>query len=188
MRTLNQLPDGLCDIFIPLLTSGFYNSIYTNQEIGGAYFTKKFIFQIKIDHDPEGFTEGYQAYSLKSAPSGYDGLDLFLNICEAAIQEGDMVLKLKVQGLLIGRFVKSGSFKESELISHVLEEFSDFSDARVNEIFRGFLFNNQVSNANETRQFIRTLYARYEETLMPEINERVEFLLKMFDERGKTSR
>ncbi|HXX17945.1 MAG TPA: toll/interleukin-1 receptor domain-containing protein [Candidatus Acidoferrum sp.] len=50
-----------CDVFIPLLTRGFSESDWTDQETGIALALKKKIIPIKVHQNPHGFIEAVQA-------------------------------------------------------------------------------------------------------------------------------
>jgi hypothetical protein len=49
------------DILVALVTPGFHNSYWTNQEIGIAIGKEKPIISIKIGDNPKGFIAKYQA-------------------------------------------------------------------------------------------------------------------------------
>lgn len=50
-----------CDTFIPLLTKSFRESAWTDQEIGMAVATDKFIVALQVDFPPYGFLGKNQA-------------------------------------------------------------------------------------------------------------------------------
>lgn len=53
------------DFLIALITPGFHNSIWTNQEIGYAVGNNKKVITVKIGEDPKGFIGKYQAIAGK---------------------------------------------------------------------------------------------------------------------------
>jgi hypothetical protein len=175
-----------CEIFIPILTTYFNESIFANQEVGGAFFMNKYIFPIKINQDPEAFISHIQAYSFKIEQdrNRKNELDLVLSLCKGTINWRKISLNAIVRSFLINMFVKSWSFYESESISRVLSKYQNFSEGQLNEIFRGFLINNQVSNANETREFIKRLYKKHENEILPNIKLKVKKLLAEFEKEA----
>jgi len=53
------------DFLVALVTPGFHNSIWTNQEIGYAIGNNKKVITVKIGEDPKGFAGKYQAIAGK---------------------------------------------------------------------------------------------------------------------------
>lgn len=52
-----------CEVFLPLLTQGFAESDWTDQEVGVAVATGKFIVPLKVTMNPYGFIGRLQAFT-----------------------------------------------------------------------------------------------------------------------------
>jgi hypothetical protein len=97
----------ICDIFIPILTTGFYSSSWTDQETGFAVCREILIIPLAAGEIPYGFINKYQAYSLDlNDPDGFR--NKMVKILSKSSDTSEEFLDL-----LIGVFGDSTSFDQA---------------------------------------------------------------------------
>lgn len=127
-----------CDVFIPILTTDYPESHWTDQETGIAFGLGKAIAPLKVDIDPYGFIGKYQA--LKATTS------LSKELCLKLVKsfEKDTRLGPKVRAGVIDLLLKSWSFKEAADNASLLLEFENYETREISEILLGSIQNNQI--------------------------------------------
>lgn len=141
-----------CDVFIPILTRGFVESDWTDQETGFALALKKTIIALKIHHqNPRGFLGDLQAMKWDS-DSPYK---TFWRIADCLHGEPDF--KEEVQEGAISAFLTTNDFNEVGFAVSRLLEFRPFSRDQLHRIIEGSGTNQGIYGCWAARSPMRTL-------------------------------
>ena len=137
-----------------LVTPGFHDSRWTNQEIGWALGRGAVVFSIKMGADPSGFIGSVQA--IPGNPS---------NIPATASKIARVLLdhaatRSQMRRGMINAFCKSGSFKEAkELCDHIIN-FTDFTEKEKEILWTACDSNDQVRGSFGVRGKIYALIGK----------------------------
>jgi hypothetical protein len=145
------------DVFLPLLTSRYGQSQYTDQESGIAIDRGVLIIPLKVEIDPYGFLHKYQALTIDTEDVQATCVKI-LN----TIKRHDY-LKEKLRDSLIQGFANSYSFEDASLKSDYLLIQSPYSEEEVNEILRIASQNNNIYGSFKARENIELLIEENED-------------------------
>ena len=142
------------DALLALMTDGFSNSNWTDQEIGVAIGRQVPIIPLRLGMDPYGFIGKYQALS---------GADK-----TAAVLAGDVydllwakpVSKERIIASLVARFENAGSFREANDLMSYLERIHDAPPGLVERLEAAQQQNTQVAGAYAVRDRLPRLLRR----------------------------
>jgi hypothetical protein len=144
-----------CDLFLPLLTQGFIDSFFCQQETGFAYCKGVEILPVKISKNPMGMISDLQAVRFKK-----DEFDLscWKIVKHVAKRES---LSEPVLDALIKWFGESGTYNiATERAKLIINEFK-YSPLQVKDI-RSYLKNNpQIHETKEARDSIFKFFDKY---------------------------
>jgi hypothetical protein len=126
-----------CDVFIPILTSKFHYSKWTDQEIGFALCRDILIVPLKVDTNPYGFMGKFQALPLMPRDIEQTCIHIAKVVCEKT-DFADKVLKG-----VIKIFGASDSFVEAEQNSSYLLKFQAFLTPKHIRAIRRLAASNQ---------------------------------------------
>jgi len=150
-----------CDIFIPIVSSNFRNSKFTDQETGIAIGDAKLIVPVSLDMTPYGFISKLQALKCK---------DDIADSCKKIIT---ILMKTSIfndiKNALIESFINSENFAESNKKGPLLKEYEPFNEFQINKIVYGFLKNNQVSGSHFGRRYVTEIITNQSEKIYPEL-------------------
>lgn len=123
------------DALIALLTDRFFQSNWTNQEIGIAYGRGVFILPIRLGSDPQGFINRFQGLS-----------------CDIEKDFKTIVsILLKYNSRMVDQYIslveKSDSFMESNELAHFLVDIQTLNDKQVAQLINAYNSNNQVNGS-----------------------------------------
>ena len=147
-----------CDLFLPLLTSGFIESFYCQQETGFAYHRDVEILPVYISKAPMGMIANIQAVRFNRKN--------FESSCWRIIKHVAKMDSLSgpVLDALIKWFGKSGTYDDAcERADKILNAF-DFNQRQVKTIRRYIKKNTQIHQTKEARDSIFKFmdsYSRY---------------------------
>jgi hypothetical protein len=146
----------ICDVFLPLLTENFKNSVWTGQEIGIAYAGQKLIIPLRIEIVPFGFISKFQALNFK---------DIKLvrgEIIDIIAQRQD---KIKLIDSLIKGFSKSNNFANANERVYYIKKFQDELNVKqIVEIIKGAFGNSQIYDEQyDTGPFIRNFITKHKD-------------------------
>jgi hypothetical protein len=130
-----------CDPFLALLTNHYRKSEWTDQESGMAMASGKLIIPLRVGTSrPYGFLESYQYQEFKASPTS------FRKSCSNILKAVKLDKKLRngVQQSFIQCLNASGSFKESEDRSELLDVLGPYSTEQINGLFEGYLRNHNI--------------------------------------------
>jgi len=137
-----------CDLFLPLLTPGFIESFYCQQETGFAYCREVEILPVYISKAPMGMIANIQAvrFNRKKFESS-----CWRIVKHVAKKES---LSRPVLNALIKEFGESGTYDDAcEMADKILNEF-DLTQRQVKTIIRYIKKNTQIHQTKEARDSI----------------------------------
>jgi hypothetical protein len=150
------------DIFLPLMTSNFANSDWTDQESGMALGYEKLILPISIDgHHPYGFVNKFQSLKIDPAQK-INGETIIKSILKAKPQ-----LQPYLIDSIIKSFILSRSWEEAKIKSRFLKGF-ELSKDQVEEIFKGAIKNSQIYDSFGASDNLKVIYEKYKNILPKE--------------------
>lgn len=166
------------DVFIPILTTDFYESEWTEQETGIALSREVFPLPLKLGMNPQGFLKKYQALN---CPSG-----ISQEVAEKVLTVlgGNPALKSRVLNSLVRALETSSSFDQSNLIARQLSTFDELPGAYVVAICKAWLENNQVTHAFYATPLVETLLQKNRAYLPEEL--RNNLIMKFRETKEKT--
>ena len=127
-------------MFVALLTEGFSQSDWTDQEVGCAVAAKVPIFPIRMGRNPYGFIEKYQAF-----PTGDFNSSIAVSVLRFALK--DEKLKAEATDALIFALRSSSNFDASNHLAPHLKSIHELTDSQEQALVDAFNENSQVSNA-----------------------------------------
>ena len=156
-----------CDVFMPLLTEAFRSSLWTDQETGIAFASKKLILPLKLSADPYGFIGKLQAQRVRPGPEG---------TCWkiAGVLASRPPLREPIRDGVIAAFLKSSSFEEADRRAAALLKFQPFSKAELNRIVDGGASNTQIYGGWASRDIVKKLIAGNKSRLKRGVIERFQ--------------
>lgn len=146
-----------CDLFLPLLTSGFIESFYCQQETGFAYCRDVEILPVYVSKAPMGMIADIQAVRFNRRK--------FESSCWRIVKHvaKNTSLSKPVLDALIKEFGESGSYDDAcERAEKILSEF-DLSPKQVRTIKRYIKRNSQIHETKKARQAIFEFMENYPE-------------------------
>jgi hypothetical protein len=144
------------DIFIPIITQNFRNSLWTDQESGIAFAKNKFVVPISIENNnPYGFLGRYQASKFK--------VEDIQSSCKVVIEliRKDSRYKKAFIDSFIKKFASSSSFDEAGKKAKFLLELDDFSEEQINSIAQASYENGQVYESFDAVPALEVLFKKY---------------------------
>jgi len=161
-----------CNIFIAIITENFYESDWTDQEIGIAFAYNKKIMPIKLSVDPKGFISRYQALRMdinNIKASCYELVKVIASDAEFANIFRDALIK---------KFGDSNSYANSAHNTELLLSIEGFNIDQVTDIIKHTINNIQINDCFKARNKLRNFVHDYKDQIGPE-------LLEAFDEAIK---
>ena len=156
------------DIFMPIITENFRQSLWTDQESGMAVIEKKLIIPVAVDgHVPYGFLGKFQAYRQDSK------LPISVSKIVEAIMQRKPELAISLLDSLIKSFAASFNYDDAGLKSSLLLKFDTMTAEQANEVFRSILLNGQIYESMSAHENINKLFEKYQHLLDKKLLERV---------------
>lgn len=126
------------DALLALLSTGFFESVWTNQEVGVAFGRGIFILSVKSKEDPRGFVGKFQALRPKSD----DINDLALGIAEQLIKNQKTSDKMK--SAYIHALSCASQYAEAERWSALLPCVGSLSHEQAAKLLDNYNSNSQA--------------------------------------------
>jgi hypothetical protein len=144
-----------CDLFLPLLTTGFIESFFCQQETGFAYCRDVEILPVMISKAPMGMIADLQAVK-------FNREDFESSCWKIVVHVGKKkTLSRPVIDALIILFGESGTYNEAaERAKKILNEF-DFSKEQIADIRKHIKRNYQIHETKEARDSIFKFMDKY---------------------------
>lgn len=149
-----------CHVFLPLLSTNFRESKWTDQEAGIAYGHNKEIIPICLDKTtPYGFMSKYQGFICTSNASRTSKVIL------------DTILSKPIGSILkqkmIEKYLESYSFLDAASSSQILYDNMPYDEKQINTIIYGILTNGQIYGSFDGRRTVTTIINRHREIADP---------------------
>lgn len=151
------------DIFIPILSEKYRESMWTDQEIGVAIGNEKYIIPISLDGTlPHGFISKYQAYkNFKYLQESISGKDIsthysIYKLLEFLCNSSDFKSKEKILNCIIFNLKKVNCFDQSSKLFNLINLLKNqsFSSEQINEICISIITNTQIYCSWNSHEFI----------------------------------
>ena len=122
------------DAFVPILTEGFRDSPWTDQEVGYAIAAEVPIIPLRVDMDPYGFIGKYQGLSCdwNNAP---------MEIIAALIDNPKMV------DAFIDAVSECPDYGSANRLSEILPSIQELTEAQISRLVSVFNDNEQIGNS-----------------------------------------
>ena len=146
------------DALAALLTPGFHESKWTDQEVGYAMGSGRLILPIRHGVDPHGFIGKYQGYTIKA---GVSYVTIAADI--VSILSRHPVTSRRMAGSLVARFEDSGSFASAASTMGLLEECPVIPEELLVRIEAAPEENGQVGSSFGVPGRIKSLTTKHRE-------------------------
>jgi len=161
-----------CNVFLPILTDNFHQSLWTDQETGIAFTRDKLIIPLKVTKDPYGFISKIQALPVNTTtikPSCHKLVKTVLSKPEV----GDLLIDD-----LITRFEKSQSFDSAAKNTELLISYENYTLSQVIDIIKYTIANSQINQSCDVQKKLKEFIhkSKYRGDIDPA-------LLQEFDEK-----
>lgn len=129
----NEIENALfsMDAFVALMTEGFHDSDWTDQEVGVAFGRGVPIISVKLGKDPYGFIGKFQALSCSWDTAAKE-------IVKILVRHDRML------NSYINAIVTCSNFEQGNTLSELLPHIDNLSDQQVNSLISAFNENEQV--------------------------------------------
>lgn len=146
-----QLALNSMHVLVALVTEGFQESAWTNQEIGWALGRGIVTIPIKLGSDPCGFMSAKQAL-----PGAVDNLgNLADRIVDLTLR--DDFLRPTIRSAITIAMMHSVSFRNSRRIAEIIKSIDSFNESERNNLQTALKENRQVYQATGVPEIINRL-------------------------------
>lgn len=150
------------DIFIPLFTDEFKNSDWTDQEIGIAIASDKFVIPLQTTIAPYGFIGRIQ--SLKINEAYLEGTaNEIIKLIKNKSKFGEDMKSFAINALTL-----SGSFAQAKARAKLLDDFETFTASEVNRILVATKENGQIHESYGARDVLIRFFEKYKNNVNSE--------------------
>lgn len=153
-----------CDIFVPVLTPSFRNSLWTDQESGVALSRRKCILPVAIGQMPHGFLARFQAIKGRRDSCESIALSLFQGLAR------QKHLRNCLRETIIGALDDINTYDDAGHAVSVLAMLSPFSKRQLRLILKAAILNGQIHEPRSTikplDQIITQNRSRVDKTLL----------------------
>jgi hypothetical protein len=132
---------GSMDVLVTLLTKGFAESFWTNQEVGVAIGRGIRVVSVRLDEDPRGFVGESQAISGR----GRSSAELASSLVEAFSVHATLAARL--QGGLVRQWEEATNFIDAIRTMDLLDACKTMSTELLGRIERAYEVNDQLHNS-----------------------------------------
>lgn len=139
----NTIIKGLrsMEVMMVFVTDGFFQSCWTNQEIGFALGRGVPIISLKLEKEaPQGFIEDTQAI-ICGLDSNQDTVSKIYKVLSQKLNHEERIRKSLIQA-----FIKSPNFEETLKRFTRLQSLEKITDLDIKQIIKGFNHNDQLYN------------------------------------------
>lgn len=122
------------DAFVALMTEGFHDSLWTDQEVGVAIGRGVPIISVRLEKDPYGFIGKFQALSCKWDDAAFEIMKLLIRYSGAVASYTKAVKRCE-------------SYDNGNVISMILPNIEHLTAAEEAELIQAFNENSQVRDS-----------------------------------------
>ena len=149
-----------CDVFLPILTRSFSESVWTDQEVGIAFGLKKLIIPLKVDTAPYGFISKIQACKLDARSPRRSCLKIISVLGDSQFSE--LLIDCFIRGL-----ENACDFDDATKVLEKLDEFETYDEEHINQIIRIAIRNNQFRKCSKEETFLRSIIKKHASIIDP---------------------
>jgi hypothetical protein len=163
---------NLCNVFIPILTDCFNESLWTDQETGFAVARSVYIIPLKINVDPHGFIGKIHALSFdvnNIEDSNMKIISLIASNCNVGVLFRDA---------LVNKFGKSENYKEAENNTKRLIKFVPYNEQQIRNVIDRTMNNYQILDCFFAKKNLPNFVRKYGENIESDIINDFEKKLK----------
>jgi TIR domain len=148
---LDQIEIALetCDALAAILTNGFHESQWTDQEVGFCVNRRVLVIPVRLGVDPYGFVSRYQAFTPLPADSGAVASGLFDILCKH-----DLTAE-KMGPALVSLFADSCTFADAKQKVKLLERVRRWTPEMLREIEQAVEKNSQIRDSFGVPEAVR---------------------------------
>ncbi len=136
-----ELALSTADALVALLTPGFHESLWTDQEVGFVMGRGLLAVAIRLGEEPYGFMGRLQAFQGQDKPTK----DLAREMCEAFIRNKQT--KKSMTHAILNRFEQSHSFDDAKRTMQLLEGIDYWEHQFEERITRAVEQNSQIEHS-----------------------------------------
>ena len=142
---------GSMDVMIALLSEGFTESPWTNQEIGVALGRGVPIVTVRVDEDPPGFSAQQQAVSGKNQDPEMLARTVLSILC------ADGRVSSLILDALVKRWENAQNYSEGIRLLYALQRLSSIPPDFVARVEEAYLMNDQLHGSSVVKQHLPNL-------------------------------
>lgn len=142
------------EALVALLTRGFSDSRWTDQEVGVAIGRGVPVVAVRLGHDPYGFIGKYQALSGKGKRPSELAQELF------EVLFSDNRLRPRCKEGLVNAFEDADTFDQANRLMRYLKQFKTATPDLIDRLERARESNSQVRGAYDVRDYLTLLLER----------------------------
>lgn len=152
-KWLDQVEIALqtCDALAAILTEGFHESDWTDQEVGFCVNRRVLVVPVRLGVDPYGFISRYQAFTPSLRNSLAVATGLFDILCKH-----DLTAE-KMGSALVSHFADSGSFADARKNVKLLQRVKTWTPEMLREIEQSVEKNRQIREAINVPEAVRAI-------------------------------
>ncbi len=156
-KWLDQIEVALetCDALAAILTEGFHESKWTDQEVGFCVNRRVLVVPVRVGIDPYGFISRYQGFTPLSKDATVVACGLFDILCKHDLTAEKMGVAL------VNHFAESGSFAEARSNVKLLEHVKSWTPGMLREIEQAAEKNRQIRESFNVPEAVRAIVRKY---------------------------
>lgn len=143
------------DALLALLTPGFHDSHWTDQELGIAIGRGVPVIAIKLDQDPYGFIGRYQAIAGANRTGAYLGREILTTFLQRIPPT-----QQRMQTALVTRFEQADSFNHANTLMRILLKLDTLPDCLIDRLEAAPKGNYEVRSAYHVQTHLPGLLDR----------------------------
>lgn len=140
-----------CDALATVLTTGFHQSKWTDQEVGFCVARRVLIIPVRFDVDPYGFISRYQGFTPKPKRSTEVAHGLFDILCKHDLTAD------KMGAALVSHFADSNTFAEAKANVKLLRRVKTWTPEMLRDVEKAVEKNNQISESFGVPDAVRAI-------------------------------
>ena len=148
-----------CDIFVPIISTDFKNSDWTDQETGIALNENKHIIPLWIDIPPYGFIDEIQGIKINHMEPEAIANVVFMSVVEHSKFGEEM------KDFAINTLLDSLTFDQANTRAQSLKNFETFSKEQLHRLIDGTISNDQIYGGFASRPILKKIIVEHEDLI-----------------------
>jgi hypothetical protein len=176
-----------CDIFLPIVSTNFEKSVWTNQEYGFAMALDKLIFPAILDYSAPGFLSEIQPFKLKYNNNNTLNLsNLFLDLGTAILENDDLEERFKL--LLIDTLLDLQHEINIEHLLNLISKCKSYNEDECNKILSLILSNQNILKNQNTRILAKNFFILNENKFRRDLVGEFSNHIKIYENNIKSNK